>query len=328
MSRRNIVRTQFLGLFAVTLAMLALLVFVPSIASAAFPEKPITYIISFNPGGESDVTARFQQSLLEEALGQKVVITYKIGADGAAGWSELVRAKPDGYTIAGHNIPHIILQPMLRGNAGYETTDLKSIYFFESTPNILVVRKDSQFKTLKDFIDYAKQHPGAVTVGGSGSDTANHLGVLELNQEAGIKLTYIPFTGSGAAVPALLGGQVTALMTYSTSYILQKDQFRALAIASPKRFRALPDVPTFRELGYDVVEGAYRGVAAPPGTPDSVMKVLEKAFEKVTNNPELVDKMEKLGFVIENMGIEESAKFIQNRTTYYRKLLLEVGRLK
>ena len=328
MFRKNSARVRFIRLFAVTLAMLGLLAIVPSVASAAFPDKQINYIISFNPGGESDVTARFQQSLLEEALGTKIVITYKIGADGAAGWSELVRAKPDGYTIAGHNIPHIILQPMLRGNAGYETADLKSIYLFESTPNILVVRKDSQFKTLKDLIEYAKAHPGAVTVGGSGSDTANHLGVLELNQEANIKLTYIPFTGSGAAVPALLGGNVTALMTYSTSYILQKDQFRALAIASPKRFRVISDVPTFRELGYDLVEGAYRGVAAPPGTPDSVMKILEKAFDKVTRNPELIDKMEKLGFVIETMGMEESTKFIQNRTTYYRKLLIEVGRLK
>ena len=110
------------------------LVFGPVVAAAGFPEKPITYMICFDPGGESDITARIQQKYLEEVLKSKVVISYKVGGGGAVGWSELVRSKPDGYTIAGDNLPHTILQPMQRGDAGYTTEQLKRVYCFESTP--------------------------------------------------------------------------------------------------------------------------------------------------------------------------------------------------
>ena len=116
------------------------------------------------------------------------------------------------------------------------------------------------------------------------------------NKAAGIQLTYIPFGGTGSAVPALLGGHVTALMSYSTMAVQHKDRFRALAIASEVRMEVLPDVPTFKELGYDVVEGAYRGVAAPPGTPDEIVKILADAFEKVMKDPEVKKKMDANAF--------------------------------
>lgn len=300
----------------------------PSLAE--FPDKPLTYIMAFNPGGESDITARIQEEPLEKVLGQDVNVVYKIGGGGSVGWSELVNStKPDGYTFAGHNLPHIVLQPLERGDAGYQTLDLKSIYFFESTPDLLVVRQDSPFKTLKDFIDYAKsQPPGVVTVGGSGSSTANDLGTTMLNKAADIKLTYIPFSGSGAAVPALLGGHVTALMTYSTMGVQYKDKFRALAIASEDRMDVLGDVPTFKELGYEVVEGAYRGVAAPPGTPDDRVKVLADAFEKVMNDPAVKQKMDENGFKIEYMGPEESLELVKKKMVEYKALMTEMGRLK
>lgn len=296
-------------------------------ALAAYPDRPITYVIAFNPGGESDITARIQEPVLERVLGVDVVITYKLGGGGSVAWSELVRTRPDGYTIVGHNLPHIILQPLQRGDAGYKTEQIQTVYWFESTPNVLAVRKDSPFKTLKDLIDYARQHPEVVTVGGSGSNTANHLGTLALNRLAGIKLTYIPFTGTGAAVPALLGGHLTALMTYTPVAVQYKDQFRILAVASEERVSWLPDVPTFRELGYDIVEGAYRGVAVPPGTPREVIRVLEEAFDKVMRDPKVVEQMDKLGFKIEYMKSEEANRFVRERTEYYKQLLSEMGLL-
>src|SRR5512137_1521421 len=166
-----------------SIALLAALavVWVGAAGAADFPKKRITYNICFNPGGESDITARFQEQPLKKILGQDIAINYKIGGGGALCWSELVQTKPDGYTIAGHNLPHTVLQPLEMGNAGYKTLDLKQIYFFESTPNVLMVRNDSPFKTLKDFVDYAKkQPPGAVTVGGSGTSSANDLGTTML----------------------------------------------------------------------------------------------------------------------------------------------------
>ena len=311
-------------LVPVAILSLVALMFGQVVAAAGFPEKPITYMICFDPGGESDITARLQQKYLEEVLKAKVVITYKVGGGGAVGWSELIRSKPDGYTIAGDNLPHTILQPMQRGDAGYTTEQLKRVYCFESTPCALVVKKDSPFKTLDDFIAFAKKNPGAVTLGGSGSWTANHLGTIELEKAAGVKLTYIPFTGSGSATPALLGGHVTGLMTYTTMAAQQLDKFRILAVAAPKRSAVFPDAPTFQELGYDIVEGAYRGVSVPPNTPENIVKILADAFEKVNKNPEFAKKMAELAFDLEFMGPEQYTKFIQARKAYYTDLLKDM----
>ena len=311
-------------LVPVAILSLVALMFGQVVAAAGFPEKPITYMICFDPGGESDITARLQQKYLEEVLKAKVVITYKVGGGGAVGWSELIRSKPDGYTIAGDNLPHTILQPMQRGDAGYTTEQLKRVYCFESTPCALVVKKDSPFKTLDDFIAFAKKNPGAVTLGGSGSWTANHLGTIELEKAAGVKLTYIPFTGSGSATPALLGGHVTGLMTYTTMAAQQLDKFRILAVAAPKRSAVFPDAPTFQELGYDIVEGAYRGVSVPPNTPENIVKIVADAFEKVNKNPEFAKKMAELAFDLEFMGPAEYTKFIQTRKAYYTDLLKDM----
>jgi len=311
-------------LVPVAILSLVALLFGQVVAAAGFPEKPITYMICFDPGGESDITARLQQKYLEEVLKAKVVITYKVGGGGAVGWSELIRSKPDGYTIAGDNLPHTILQPMQRGDAGYTTEQLKRVYCFESTPCALVVKKDSPFKTLDDFIAFAKKNPGAVTLGGSGSWTANHLGTIELEKAAGVKLTYIPFTGSGSATPALLGGHVTGLMTYTTMAAQQLDKFRILAVAAPKRSAVFPDAPTFQELGYDIVEGAYRGVSVPPNTPENIVKIIADAFEKVNKNPEFAKKMAELAFDLEFMGPAEYTKFIQTRKAYYTDLLKDM----
>jgi len=312
----------------VVLALLAL-VWISVASAAGYPEKPLTYMICFNPGGESDITARIQEQALKKYFGQDVVITYKIGGGGAIGWAEMLRSKPDGYTIAGHNLPHIITEPLERGKAGFNTLDLKSIYFFESTPDLLVVRQDSPFKTLKDFVDYAKKQPaGVVTIGGSGSSTANDLGTEMLNKAAGIKLTYIPFGGTGSAVPALLGGHVTALMTYSTMGIQYAGKFRSLAIASEERMDVLKDVPTFKEQGYDIVEGAYRGVAAPQGTPDEIVKKLADVFDKVMKDPAVKKKMDENGFKAEFMGPEASLALVKKKMVEYETIMKNLGRIK
>jgi tripartite-type tricarboxylate transporter receptor subunit TctC len=215
------------------------------------------------------------------------------------------------------------------GDPGYKTLDLKQIYMFESTPNVLMVRNDSPFKTLKDFVDYAKKNPpGVVTVGGSGTSSANDLGTAMLNKAAGIKLTYVPFGGTGSAVPALLGSHVTALMSYSPMVIQYREKFRSLAMASEKRMDVIPDVPTFRELGYDIVEGAYRGVAAPPGTPDAIIKYLADAFDKTMKDPEVKKKMDQNGFKTEFMGPEESLALVKKKMVEYEVIMKELGRIK
>ncbi len=288
---------------------------------ADYPSHSIQYILPFDPGGESDITARLQQSPLEKTLGASVVVSNRPGGGGAVGWSELVnQARPDGYTIMGANIPHVVLQPLARGEAGYETDDIKWAYIFQSTPNALVVSADGDFETLEDFLDAAQSQE--LTLGGSGSFTANHTGTLTLARDADAQLTYVPFSGTAAASPALLGGQVDGLMTYNTEALDLQDQgVRVLAVASEERLPEFPDVPTLVEAGFDTVEGAWRGIAVPPGTPDEVVDTLADAFAQINQDPEVVEQSKELGFHLENMGPEESAEFTAQRKESDRELL-------
>lgn len=292
-----------------------------------YPQKPIDYVLPFDAGGESDITARLQQEPLAEELGQQVNVSYKPGGGGALGWSELTRTAPDGYTIMGCNLPHIILQPMLRDDAGYETEQLKEVYIFQSTPNALLVPADSDIQNLDDFVAAAKENPGAISVGGSGDFTANHIGTLMLGDQADIDLTYTPFSGTGAAVPALLGGHVDALMSYTPQISQLGDQVRAIAVATEERMPGLEDVPTFAEQGYDIADGAYRGVCVPEETPDEIVQQLADAFAAVNEDPEVVQAFEEQAFVLENYGPEEAEALTQERKEVYEDLLNRLGML-
>lgn len=295
----------------------------PLAALAAFPEKPITYTIPFNPGGESDVTARLQEPHLEDILGVSVNVTHKPGGGGAVAWSQFQRtAKPDGYWVVGCNIPHIIGQPTLRKNAGYKTDGFKVVMWFHFTPNVLVVSKDSKYKTLKDFIDDAGNKPYALTVGGSGTYSANHLDTLRLNKEAGIELTYVPHTGTGPVIPALMGGHLKAAMSYSMVSVRYKDKFRTLAVAAEERVPSMPDVPTFKELGYDIVGGAYRGVAVPHGTPQAVVDKLAKAYSEA--NKRITPKQEALGFVMKYATGDDALKLVEQMRKAYGGVLEDI----
>lgn len=293
----------------------------------AFPTRPVDYLLAFDPGGESDITARLQQQPLAEILGKEVPISYQPGGGGALAWSEMTRTEPDGYTIVGHNLPHIILQPMMRKDAGYETDDFQHVYFFQSTPNVLVVGQDSPYDTLDDFIDGAKEKPGALSVGGSGDFSANHVGTLLLNDEAGIETTYTPFSGTGTATPALLGGHVDALMTYTPMISQLGDQIKVLAVATEDRMEGLEEYPTFVEQDIDLVDGAYRGVAVPQDTPAGVVEKLADTFRQVNEDPDVIQQFKDQAFVLENMGPEEAKAFTEERQEVYQDLFERLGML-
>jgi tripartite-type tricarboxylate transporter receptor subunit TctC len=290
-------------------------------SAADYPEQRIDYVLPLDPGGESDITARLQQEPLQEELGQSVSISYQPGAGGALGWSELTRTEPDGYTVMGCNLPHIILQPLLRDDAGYETDQLKPVYYFQSTPNALLVPNDSEIETLEDFVAEAEANPGALSVGGSGDFSANHIGTLAFADAAGIDVTYTPFSGTGTAVPALLGGHVDALMSYSPQIVQLEDDVRAIAVMTEERMPGLDDVPTFVEQDYDLVDGAYRGVCVPEDTPDEVVDRLAEVFATVNEDPELVESFEEQAFVLENYDPEESIELTDERAGEYEDLL-------
>ncbi|WP_280570682.1 tripartite tricarboxylate transporter substrate binding protein [Chromohalobacter sp. 296-RDG] len=289
-----------------------------------FPDRKIQYIIPFGPGGESDISARLQQKYFQEITGQKLIIQYMAGGGGAVGWSQLNEMDGDGYTIMGTNLPHIILKPMGK-DPGFKTEDLKNFYYFHYSPDALIVSNDSPFETLDDLVAAAKEAPGSVTVSGSGTQSANDIANRRFESLADVKTTYIPFKGTGAAVTALLGGQVQAEWGYTTVAANHSDKVRMLAVAADERHPQFPDVPTFKELGYDLTGGAYRGMAVPKGTPEDVTKKLSDIFGQINQDPEFREKMQELGFVLIDVPYAEMDEFMAERRKEYEKVAREMG---
>lgn len=310
------------------LAAVALLAIMPMHAAfAEYPDKPISYIIPFGPGGESDITARHQQPFFKEKFGQDLVISYKPGGGGAVGWSQLNSSKGDGYTIMGINLPHIIVKPMQK-DVGFQTDDLVGVYMFHYTPDALVVTNDSPFKTVQDVIDYAKQNPGKLTLSGSGKGTANHLAQVLFDKMAGIKTTYVAFKGTGKAVAALLGDQVKAEWGYTSVGAKHADQVRLLAVAMEKRHPKFPDVPTFKELGFDLVSGAYRGIAVPKSTPEDIRVKLSKMIGEINADPEFQRRMENDGMALLDVDYAGMKAFMDEKKAVYGEAAREAGVVK
>ncbi|ABN78132.1 tripartite tricarboxylate transporter substrate binding protein [Cereibacter sphaeroides] len=287
-------------------------------SAADFPTKPVTYIIPFNAGGESDISARYQQAEWEAVTGQSVVIQYQAGAGGAQAWSQLNAIEGDGYTIMGINLPHTVLQP-IEANVGYKTDELTPVNYFHYTPDAIFVPKDSEFQTLADLVENARANPGAVTFSGSGSNSSNNLAQAKFDQLAGITTTYIPFSGTGPAITAVLGSQTVAGFNYATSAVNQGDALRMLAVAADERLPAFPDVPTFKELGYDLVGGAYRGVAVPDATPEELRTRISDIVTEINQRPDFVKKMEEGGFVLTDIPYAKMDAFMAEKIAEYQE---------
>ncbi len=294
------------------------------VQAQGYPSEPINYVIPFNPGGESDVSARFQQAVSEQVAGVKMVIQYMPGAGGAKGWSKLNSMPGDGYTMMGINLPHSVLQPMQK-DVGYKSEDLAAVHYFHYTPDAIFVQKDSPFKTLGELIEHARKTPGAVTFSGSSSYSSNHLAQARLDDLAGIKTTYIPFSGTGPAIAAVLGKQTVAGFNFATSAIAHAEDMRMLAVASEQRMPAFPDVPTFRELGYDLVGGAYRGLAVPASTPEEQRQKLSEIVSTINADPGFRKKMEDGGFVLTDVTYDKMPAFMAAKRKEYTELADKLG---
>ncbi|HVN34172.1 MAG TPA: tripartite tricarboxylate transporter substrate binding protein [Casimicrobiaceae bacterium] len=300
-----------IGRIAVGVAALAL-----AAAAAAYPDKPIQYIIPFAAGGESDIAARLQAQAFSAKYKMEMIVINKPGAGGALAWTLLNTMPGDGHTIVGVNLPHIVLQP-LEPETNYKTEDITPVYFFHYTPDAVIVAADSPFKTFADLVRAAKEKPGAVTIAGSGTNTANHVAAVRLDRELGIETTYVPFKGTGDLIASVLGGHVSATMSYSTLAIQQKGKMRMLAVATEKRLPQFPDVPTFRELGYNWVDGAYRGIAVPKSTPVAVRRQVSDMMDAINKDPEVRRKMFEGGFEVTDIGYEMIPAFMKERAQEY-----------
>ncbi|SNT25082.1 Tripartite-type tricarboxylate transporter, receptor component TctC [Noviherbaspirillum humi] len=285
-------------------------------ARADYPDKPVQYIIPFTPGGESDYVARLQSEVFKEKFKQSMVVLNKPGAGGGLVWGQLNSMPGDGYTIAGVNLPHIVLQP-LDGSVNYKTEDIAAVYYYHFTADAIVVPASSPYKTYQDLVKAAKEKPGSISMAGSGSFSANHMAHERLNKLAGIKTTYVPFKGTGDIISSMLGQHVDAAMTYLPFAIQQKSQMRLLAVASEKRHPAFPDVPTFKELGFDWVDGAYRGIAVPKSTPRDVQKKVSDMMAVLNKDPETRKRLVEGGYDLVDIPVDQIPAFMAERTKVY-----------
>ena len=305
---------------ALSLGMLA-----PLAAAQSCPDKNVLYWQAFPPGGESDLSARHQQVVLKKKCPNiDTIIQYKPGAGGGLMWSQMNTLPGDGLNIIGVNLPHIVFQP-IEGQVQYKTEDVTPVFWFHYTPDALVVPDQSPIRSFADFVKAAKADPGKMSLGGSGLNSANHAAHERLNSVFGVKTTYIPFKGTGDMTTAVIGAQVDGAMSYTAFAINNKGRVRALAVAMDKRHPLLPDVPTFKELGVDWVDGAYRGIGVPKSTPPDVRKRVSELWAALNNDPEMVALAAKSGFELVNVGTDQMDAFMKDKTKLYTEGARSLG---
>jgi tripartite-type tricarboxylate transporter receptor subunit TctC len=264
------------------LACVAALLAPAALAQSDYPNRPVTMVVPFPPGGVADITARPVAEAMGRYLQQNVIVENKAGAGGGVGMQHVARSKPDGYTVL-LALSSISIIPeadkVLGRDPMYQLNQLVPIARFTADPTVLAVRADAPWKTVKDFVDAAKAAPGTIPYGSSGNYGTMHVPMEMLSGSTGTKMLHVPFTGAGPAVVALLGGQVQALSTGPSSIMghLKGGKVRVLATWGESRHPALPDVPTLKELGYDAQFSQWTGLFVPAGTPEPVIAKLREA---------------------------------------------------
>lgn len=313
---------------AITLMLGAVFLASAALPSHAFPDRPITIIVPYAPG-TSDQIARGLASELEKTFGQTVSVENKTGGGGSVGAGFVARAKPDGHTLL-FSVSSVQTIAPQQTRLPYGFDDLQPVSRISIGPNVIAARADAPFKTLPEMVAYAKANPGKVSYGSSGTGGATHLAGEALARAAGIKLTHIPFQGAGPAVAAAVGGSVDLGTGFAQAIMPQVEGKRLVAIAQfgAERAKVLPEVPTFKEGGIDLVLPPHTGIWTAAGTPADVVAKLEKAFADAVKAPAfqaLVDKTQT------EVGYLNSAQFkevLVEENKLFKGLLGEVGLLK
>jgi len=271
-------------------------------AYAEYPERDITFLVPYSPGGGSDQQARRLQPGLEKALGVGVRIVYKEGGGGAVGFSELYRSEPDGYTISNVVVPNIVVTAKGK-DVGYKAEEFAYIGMTAQAVGALMVPKNSEYKTLEEFVAYAKANPGKVTIAGvGGTGEAN---TAKLTDLLGIEISYVPVSGGvGKMIPMLAGNHVVAGVTSSSHAVRHAETVNTLVIAGGAASESLPGVPNEPDWDYTTTWG----VMAPPGTPDEIIAKLNEALNKAT--PPVREMVVKNGLTPMSQTPAEAKQFI------------------
>jgi tripartite-type tricarboxylate transporter receptor subunit TctC len=274
-------------------------VFAGAASAQQYPSRPITMIVPFPPGGVADIVGRPLAAQMEKSLKQPVVVTNRTGAGGAVGMAAAAKSAPDGYTIlmALSSISIFPVSDRIMGRTpAYEMKDLAPIALITADPTVLIVSADSPWKDLKEFVASAKAYPGQINYSSSGVYGTLHVAMEIFANAAGVRLFHVPYQGGGPALTALLGGQVHALASGPAPAAAQMKagKVRALASWSTERLPLLPDIPTFKELGYDAEFYIWSGVFAAAPTPAPILDRLRAAVREAATSPEFKSAMDKV----------------------------------
>jgi tripartite-type tricarboxylate transporter receptor subunit TctC len=301
-------------------------------AQESYPSKPVTMIVPFPPGGVADIVGRPLAAQMEKTLKQPIVIVNRTGAGGAVGMAAVAKAPPDGYTIlmALSSISIFPVSDRIQGKQpSYEMKDFAPIALVTADPTVLVVAADSPWKTLSDFVATAKAYPGKINYSSSGVYGTLHVAMEIFAHAADIKLFHVPYQGGGPAVTALLGGQVHALASGPAAAIgqIKGGKMRALASWSSERLPLLPEIPTFKELGYDAEFYIWSGVFAPAAAPAPVIDRLRIAAREAATSPEFKSAMEKVSTPVNYLDAPAFRTYWERDAARLKVALEKIGKV-
>lgn len=293
----------------------------------AFPNKPITVLIGFKPGGGSDAVAQLTEHFIEKVLNVTFVNQYIPGATGAIAWTKLTKqTEADGYTISVTNTPMLMTNYLINPEISYNIFEFEPLANIVTDPGIIVVSKDSKFKTIQDFLEYAKQNPGKTTVGNSGVGGDDFFTTLIVEKVTGLKFQSIPFQGDAPSWQAAMAGKIDASFNNlgsSFSQIKAKN-LKTLVIFANERNPLLLDVPTMKELGYDVVSGSSRGFSAPKGIPAEAREFMINGFKKISEDTEFQKTAVMSGYNLNFKFGDEYAQYLSTQEKILKKIWEEV----
>lgn len=290
---------------------------------ANYPNKPVEIIVAFKAGGGTDIGARILASVAEKNFDKPFVIINRDGSDGELGYTELAKAKPDGYTIGFINLPTFVSLTLER-ETKYKIDDVVPILNHVYDPGALIVQSSSEWDTLEEFVEYAKANPGKINVSNNGTGASDHIGMAHFAHEAEIDVTHVPFGGSGGeSLAALRGGHVdaTAAKISEVAGLIHSGELKLLATFTDERTDSFPDVPTMKEKGYNVLYGSARGLVAPKGTPQEIIDKLHDVFKDAIESEEHAEKAAKADLYIKYMSPEDFGKYIENEETSLKEIL-------
>jgi len=313
------------GLLASTLSLLAV---TGAAHGQTYPSRTISVVVPYPAGGTADVVGRILVERLRESLGQTIVIDNRTGAAGSIGTTHVARAAPDGYTLLVASQSHTA-NPSLYANVPWDPVkSFAPVMLVGVIPNVLAVHKSSPFKTLGEFVAYAKTRPGQLNYSSGGVGTSLHLTGEMLKQAAGINLTHIPYKTDQEGFTALRSGDV-AISPLGVAQIkpwVDSGELRPLAVSTPKRSRLLPNVPTAAEAGFPEIEvRPWYAFLAPAGTPDAVVAKLNAALREALKSPEVESKLLGLGLELEPGSPEDAATFLRTDAARWSKLIKRAG---